>query len=84
MKKDITCAWISFICIIFFWVPIVNLVLLPLSIYFSIRQIKLVKKDGSKYGGYLFCLVMVIFSILCLLFTALIFYLIYYYQIKLY
>lgn len=84
VKKDNTYTWLAFICLLFFWAPFVNIVLFMFSIYFSLKQLRLVKFDSSKYGSYWFSIILFIISILCLIITVLIFYLIFYYDIKLY
>ncbi len=84
VKKDNTYVWLAFVLLLFFWAPFVNVVLFILSIYFSIKQLKLVKLDNSKYGAYWFSVIMVIFNVICLIATALIFYLVFYYDIRFY
>jgi hypothetical protein len=54
-KKDYSYVWIALILSLFFWVPMLNvLVFLPLAIYLSIRQIQLQKKNQEKYGRFIY------------------------------
>jgi len=84
IKKDNTYAWIAFILLLFFWAPFINIILFILSIYFSVKQLKLNNSDSAKYGAFWFSIMILILSLILLFLTALIFYLVFYYDIKLY
>jgi len=54
-KKNYTYAWVALILSLFFWIPILNIVLfLPSAIYLSIKQIRLARKEPEKYGKLIF------------------------------
>ena len=55
LKKDYSYVWIALVLSLFFWVPILNIVaFLPAAMYFSIKQISLIKEDPKKYGRLIY------------------------------
>ena len=55
LKKDYTYVWLALVLSLFFWVPLLNVVLfLPLAIYLSTKQIRLAKKEPENYGTIIF------------------------------
>lgn len=72
-KKNSSYAWISLILALFFWVPLLNLLILPLSIYFGVKAIKRVKKDPKKYGGFAIAVFSVIWASISLIFSIIFF-----------
>jgi hypothetical protein len=62
-KKHYYYAWIALILSLFFWVPILNIVLfLPSAIYLSIKQIMLAKKEPERYGSLIFPILILVHS----------------------
>ncbi|MBW2966253.1 hypothetical protein KY342_04070 [Candidatus Woesearchaeota archaeon] len=54
-KKDYAYVWIALFLSLFFWVPIINIIVfLPLAIYLSITQIRLQKTDPERYGRLIY------------------------------
>lgn len=54
-KKDYSYVWIALVLSLFFWVPILNIVaFLPAAMYFSVKQITLIKEDSKKYGRLIY------------------------------
>ena len=53
-KPSKTYAWISLVLVLFFWVPLLNILFfLPASAYFGIRAILASRRNPEKYGGFL-------------------------------
>ncbi|MFH1053387.1 MAG: hypothetical protein V1740_03130 [Candidatus Woesearchaeota archaeon] len=65
-KLDKKYAWTGFLLIFLFWIPIFNLlIIIPLSIFFSIRSIKRIRNKPQEYGGMFlstFALISAIFN----------------------
>ena len=54
-KKNYSYVWIALVLSLFFWVPLLNIMFfLPLAIFFSIKQIILIKKEPERYGRIIF------------------------------
>ena len=73
-KKNKTYAWIAVMFCLFFWVPILSIFFfLPAAIYCSIKQIRLVRRDAERYGGFVMSVICLIFSSISLLIGIIIF-----------
>ena len=74
-KRDSTYAWISLGLALFFWVPLLNvLIILPGSLYFGVRAIQQSRKEPKKYGGLVLASIVVVFSSISFIFAAIILY----------
>jgi uncharacterized membrane protein len=61
--KKATYAWISLIIALFFWVPLLNVVLiLPASIIFGIKAMIRARKHPELYNGFVLALISTIFA----------------------
>jgi len=54
VKKDKELAVLSFIFGLLVWIPLFNFVLAPLSFYFGIKALILIRRDPDHYGGAFF------------------------------
>ena len=64
-KKDRVYAWIALVLLLFSWIPLLGVFLfLPAAMYLSIKQIRLVKRNAKKYGGYWLAVVVLVLSVL--------------------
>lgn len=51
-KKDFTYVWVSIVCLLFFWVPILNVFFfLPASIISGFKAFEKARADPKRYGG---------------------------------
>lgn len=74
IKKDYSYVWIAFFLSLFFWVPILNMaVFLPIAMYFSIKQILLIKEDPERYGRKIYPAAILAHSIFSISMSILIF-----------
>ena len=72
-KKDSFYAWVSLGLAFFFWVPLLNVILLlPGSMYFGVRAMKMAKRDPEKHGGFWLALISTIFAGTSFIFAAII------------
>jgi len=61
-KKDYKYVWLSLILVLFFWVPLINIILLPASMYFGVKAMLRARRKPEKYGGFLMALFITIFA----------------------
>ena len=62
-RKKLKYAWVSLIWALFFWVPILNVVLfLPASILFGIKAMLMAKRSPNIYGGFTLAAISTIFA----------------------
>lgn len=55
IKKDHSYVWIALILSLFFWVPLLNVIIfLPSAICLSTKQIILAKRYPERYGSLIF------------------------------
>ncbi|PIN86088.1 hypothetical protein COV19_06345 [Candidatus Woesearchaeota archaeon CG10_big_fil_rev_8_21_14_0_10_44_13] len=73
-KKDSTYAWISFLLLFFFWVPLLNLIILPASIVFGAKAIRDVRADPKRYGGKWIAIISVLCSAISFIFSVVVLY----------
>ncbi len=67
-KTDKTEAGISFVFLLFFWVPLLNVVFtLPASIYFGIKAIRKSRKYPTRYKGFKLAVFSIAASIISLI-----------------
>ena len=69
MKKSKGMAISSFIFSLISFLPLINYITIPLSIYFGFKSLGSIKKHSNTYGGKLFAISGLIISILLLIFT---------------
>lgn len=75
-KKNHTYVWIALIFSLFFWIPLLNIVLfLPLAIYFSIKQIRFTIKEPETYGRLIFPVLILAHSTFSIVVSSFILYL---------
>jgi len=64
-KKDSTHAWLSIILLLFFWIPLLNIILfLPASIHFAIKSIRKCKQHPESFKGHKLAIFSLITSII--------------------
>jgi len=78
MKKDNFYAKTAFILSLGFWIPLFNIGLTIVSIFFACKALKLVDKDPKKYSGRTLAIIALILSITTLvgMFAGLIYWLV--------
>lgn len=60
VKKDSSKAWISLVLALFFWVPLLNIILiLPGSIFMGVKAMINAKKKPDKFSGFYLALISV-------------------------
>ena len=73
-KKDNVYVWIAFVFLLFSWIPLLGIFLfIPLSVFFCVKQIKLVKLDSKRHGGKRFAFFLIITSIIVWIFGIILF-----------
>ena len=68
MKKSKALAITSFICSLFFWIPLLNIIFGILAIYFGLKALNNIKKEPDKYGGKAFALAGIVLGAIPVLF----------------
>ncbi|MCX6707305.1 MAG: glycosyltransferase [Candidatus Woesearchaeota archaeon] len=63
-KKNIKYPLMAVLFALFFGIPMVNNLFLPLSMLFSLKAIRNAKKDPKEYGGVWIAIICIIFSII--------------------
>ena len=66
MKKDNFYAKTAFILSLGFWIPLFNIGLTTVSIFFACKALKLVDKNPKKYSGRILAIFSLILSITAL------------------
>jgi len=75
-KKDYKYVWIALAFSLFFWVPLLNIILfLPIAILFSAKQIKLALREPEIYGNLIFPVIILAHSTFSIIISAFILYL---------
>ena len=69
MKKSKSMAIASFVFGLLSILPLINYLLMPLSIYLGFRSLQNIKKNPEAYGGKIFAVTGLTISILILIFT---------------
>jgi len=69
IKKSKARAILCFIFAIISFLPLINYITIPLSLYFGFKSLKNIKKDPVAYGGKGFAIAGLTISILILIFT---------------
>lgn len=61
-KKDSKYAWISLVLALFFWIPLINVIVLQISMFFGVAAMIRAKKHPDRYSGFLIALIPTIFA----------------------
>jgi len=69
-KKDSFYAKVSFYLSLGFWVPLFNLALSMISIFYAMKALKLIKKKPNKYGGFTYAIIALVLSVSSLLMSV--------------
>ena len=70
-KKDVFYAKVAFFLSLGFWIPLFNLAMSLLSIYYATKAMQLIRKNPGKFGGFYYALAALILSLTSLIMSAL-------------
>ncbi|MBD3249752.1 hypothetical protein GF336_06930 [Candidatus Woesearchaeota archaeon] len=70
VKKKSKNAWVALMVSLFFWVPLLNVIIfLPLAIFLSSKQMVLARKRPDRYGGFVLSMLVLLHASISFIFS---------------
>jgi hypothetical protein len=69
-SKDSFCAKVSFYLSLGFWIPMFNIAMCILSLYYAAKALKLRHNEPDKYDGFVYAIIALVLSVSSLIMTV--------------